>query len=215
MSQTPISGTAGGQPVDPAALLATPPSTAEPARLPTAGPAKKKPVLTLVLGAVVIAGLGFGGGLLTGRATAPESSSNNPGNFTMPSGASRGDFAGQGSGDGASAFPGGGDGLGSGGSGVATGTVTAADASGLTLQTEDGSAVTVTAGDDTTVTVSGTLSDVAVGDQVTVIGTEADDGSIAATSISEGSSLFGRGGGGFMPGGGSMPTGMDQPDSTE
>ncbi|MDR1825157.1 MAG: DUF5666 domain-containing protein [Bifidobacteriaceae bacterium] len=203
-------------PSDPASILATPPSTAGPA--PSGGSAagkKKKPVLTLVLGAVVVAGIGFGAGLWTGRATAPESTFDGSnfagGNFgggNMPTGGARpgqteSDGAGTGSGDAAGGFDV--SDLG----GYTQGTVTAADGDNLTITTDDGETVTVVTSGDTSITVDGSVADLAVGDTVTVMGTAADDGSITATTITEGSSLFGRGGGGFMPGGtgdGTMPS---------
>ncbi|MFY0406198.1 DUF5666 domain-containing protein [Solicola sp. PLA-1-18] len=96
----------------------------------------------------------------------------------------------------------GGSGGGPGGSGSMTsGTITAVDGDTVTLETTDGSTVTVTTDSDTTVTTSteGTVSDLAAGDTVQVQGEESD-GSVTATSISEGTGAMG---GGTPPGQGS------------
>jgi hypothetical protein len=166
-----------------------------------ATPAKsnKKPVLTWVLGGVVAVGVLFGGGFFLGRATAPDSGDFGPG---------RGNFAG-------GQFPGGGQASGraqeAGGFGFVNGEVTAIDGDTLTVTAEDGTATTVTTSDETTLThiTEGARADLAVGDTITVTGTSAESGDIAATSISEGD-LAGAGGFGQMRTGGGFPGGGAQ-----
>lgn len=82
------------------------------------------------------------------------------------------------------------------------GTITAVDDTGLTVATDDGD-VTVAVDDDTRVlaTTDGSLADVAVGDRLIVTGTEADDGTVAATRVAVGDDLAaGRRGGSGGPG---------------
>ncbi len=125
--------------------------------------------------------------------TPPTDQSGNP--VTPPSG---GQFPGQGQ-------------NGGGRGGFVRGQVTAVDGSTLTVTGQDGTTYTVTASSTTTVTKTktGSLSDLAVGDEVSVMGATGSDGTVAATRISEGA-LGGGFGGGQFPGGrgqgGTSPT---------
>jgi hypothetical protein len=130
----------------------------------------------------------------------------------------------------ANGFPPGGQGPGGFGGGTG-GTISEidADASTLVVKTSDGDSVEVTANDDTTIseTVEGSVDDLAVDDNVVVVGSAGDDGTIAADTIVAGGDggLLGRGGpggdgqrpqapeGGFpeggFPGGGTPPDRFD------
>jgi hypothetical protein len=139
----------------------------------------------------------------------------------------RDDDSGSGSGvatDGNAPGQGGGPG-GPGGFGGGTGgTITKIDPDALTLVVETGSGATVevTATDDTTVseTVEGSADDLAVGDDVLVVGSESGDGAIAAEQVVAGGDGMAFGGdrpdpgeGGFPagapPGDGELPEGFD------
>jgi len=136
---------------------------------------------------VVVAALGIGvvGGVLIGQNTA--SSPQAVGMGVRPDGAT-GDAP-------AGGLPGGGAG------GFTSGTVTAVDGSTVTLELDDGSTVTVTTTDDTAVTTTdeASVSDLAEGDSLTVVGETDDDGNVAATSINEGAAGFGGMGAGNRP----------------
>ncbi len=71
------------------------------------------------------------------------------------------------------------------GAGLLSGTVAAEDSGSITLDTRDGSSHVVLINPATTVqkSVSGTMSDVAVGSTVVVMGTTNSDGSVSATSV--------------------------------
>ncbi|GAB3607860.1 hypothetical protein GCM10027413_32690 [Conyzicola nivalis] len=150
-------------------------------------PAKKSAARFITPILVIVAALGIGifGGVLIGQNTA--SSSQAAGGMTRPDGATgeapTGGFAG-----------------GAGG-GFTSGTVIAVDGDTVTIETSDGSTVTVTTTDDTTVTTTedSSVSALAEGDSLTVVGEADDDGSVAATSISEGATGFGGGMGGGTP----------------
>lgn len=155
-------------------------------------PPKKKSTarfVTPVLVIVATLGVGVVGGVLIGQNTAATSQAAGMG--ARPGGDSA-------SGDApAGGFPGG---------GLTSGTVTAIDGDSVTLELDDGSTVTVTTSGDTTVTTTdeASVSDLAEGDSLTVVGETDDDGNVAATSITEGATGFGAGmGGGTPPSGGS------------
>ena len=122
--------------------------------------------MLLVLGVLVAAG--FVGGLLLGRATAPESTA-------LP-----GNFPGGGTGATGGNFPG--------GAGFTAGTIQRIDGDTIYVETVDGQTVEVrTSGDtDVQVTSEGSVDDLAEGETVIVQGDQQDDGSLDATSISEG-----------------------------
>ena len=142
-------------------------------------------LVTPILVIVAVLGVGLVGGVLIGQNTAGSSQA---GGMTRPDGASggapSGDFAG-----------------GSAGGGFTAGTVTAVDGDTVTLELDDGSTVTVTTTDDTTVTTTtdASVSDLAEGDSLTVMGEADDDGNVSATSISEGATGFDGGMGGGTP----------------
>jgi hypothetical protein len=128
--------------------------------------------MLLVLGVVVA--VGFVGGLLLGRATAPEDTAL-PASF--PGG---GNFPGGGTGATGGNFPG--------GAGFTAGTIQRIDGDTIYVETVDGQTVEVrTSGDtDVQVTSEGSVNDLAEGETVIVQGDQQDDGSLEATSISEG-----------------------------
>jgi hypothetical protein len=136
----------------------------------------KRPVLTLVLGGVVIAAAGFGGGVLVGRANAPETLMTfEPGQMGQGQFRQGMGLAEQGNGDAGDANrPG----------GLTQGTIKSIDGDTMTVETEDGD-VKVALGDDTQVTLSGQASDLEEGDQVTVMGAESEEG-IDAMTVTEG-----------------------------
>ena len=142
-------------------------------------------LVTPILVIVAVLGVGLVGGVLIGQNTAGSSQA---GGMTRPDGASggapSGDFAGGGA-----------------GGGFTAGTVTSVDGDTVTLELDDGSTVTVTTTDDTTVTTTtdASVSDLAEGDSLTVMGEADDDGNVSATAISEGTAGFGGGMGGGTP----------------
>jgi hypothetical protein len=75
------------------------------------------------------------------------------------------------------------------------GTIASIDGNTMTVTLADGTTTTITTTTDTTVTTTadGTVSDLATGDTVTVAGSAGSDGTVAATSISEGTTGFGGG----------------------
>ena len=85
--------------------------------------------------------------------------------------------------------------------GMTVGTLTAVDGNTLTITGQDGSTTTVTVPDTATVTASSEvpLTDLTVGENVIVQGEAGDDGTVTASSVSQGGGGFP--GGGF-PGGG-------------
>jgi hypothetical protein len=89
--------------------------------------------------------------------------------------------------------PGGG---GPGAGGFTTGTIASTDGDSFTVTTDDGETVTVTLSSDSTVLLVRELSvdDLAVDDEVTVVGEAADD-AVTATSVRRGDAGFGFGGG--------------------
>ena len=136
---------------------------------------KKKPTrfITPVLVLVAVLAVGLIGGVLIGKNTATSAS---PGGFDRSA---------------MGAAPTGGGGMG----GFTSGTIVSVDGSTITLELEDGSSVTVSTADDTTVTTTqdAAVSDLAEGDEITVVGDADDDGNVAATTISEGARGFGGG----------------------
>ncbi|HEY0260865.1 MAG TPA: DUF5666 domain-containing protein [Lacisediminihabitans sp.] len=157
----------------------------------TTEPTKKRGArrwITPVLGLVAAIAIGLFGGILIGH----------NGSSTSQTAAGRG-FSGGAEGG----FPGGAEGGGTGaGGGLTAGTVQSVDGDTITLKLTDGSTVKVTTTSDTAVTKTedGTVSDLAKGDTVAVRGTTGSDGTVAATTVTEGALT-----GGF--GGGTPPTG--------
>ena len=156
----------------------------------TTTPKKKSAARFVTPVLVIVAALGIGvvGGVLIGQNTASTSQAAGMGN--RPDGAT-GDA------------PTGTDGGGFGGGGFTSGTVTAIDGDTVTLELDDGTTVTITTTDDTTVTTTdeASVSDLAEGDSLTVMGEADDDGNVAATSITEGATGIGGGMGGGAPAG--------------
>lgn len=169
---------------------------------PTRATAPKKSAtrfITPVLALVVALGVGIFGGVLIGQNTAKSSTSaqggfGNRGNFGGGTGTTEG---------------GTGTGGGFGGGNFTSGTVVSNDNGTLTIKTSDGSTVTVKTTDTTTVTKSSesSVSDLAAGETVTVVGSTTD-GSVTATRITEGDTTTG----GF-PGGGAGGQGGQAPGS--
>lgn len=145
---------------------------------------RRKPGLTVVLGGIVAAGALFAGGLLVGHSTgASTTTSQAAGAFGAPGDRPSGD----------SGFGGGA------GGGFTSGEITAIDGSTVTIKASDGSTVTVSTTDGTTVTTTtdASVSDLGVGDTVTVIGSTDSSGTVTAQAITEGTAGVG---GGQMPG---------------
>lgn len=145
---------------------------------------RRKPTLTAVLGSVVAAGALFAGGLLVGHSTGASTTTNQAvGAFGAPGERASGD----------SGFGGGA------GGGFTSGEITAIDGSTVTIKASDGSTVTVSTTDGTTVrtTTDASVSDLGVGDTVTVIGSTDSSGTVTAQAITEGATGIG---GGLIPG---------------
>jgi myosin-like protein len=164
-------------------ILGTPPKTNE-LDAALARPARRgrsfSSTMLLVLG--VLVAVGFVGGLLLGRATAPDASAlpaGFPDGANLPGGATGADGA----------FPSG---------GFTAGTIRSVDGDTLTIETVDGQTVEVrtSGGTDVQVTSKGSVDELAEGDTVVVQGKEQNDGSLDATNITEG----GLGSGGGFPG---------------
>lgn len=142
---------------------------------PTTRPAKKATrFITPALALVAVLAIGLIGGVLIGKntattATGPGGGFDRTAMGDAPAGGGMGDFT--------------------------SGTIVSVDGSTITLELEDGSSVTVSTADDTTVTQTqdATVSDLAEGDEITVVGAADDDGNVSATSISEGARGFGGG----------------------
>lgn len=159
----------------------------------------KKVTIAVMVTAIIFGALGFGGGVLTTRATGAAGA----GRFTgqgIAGGATR-DFVGP---DGAA-----GRGQRMGGGGVAVGKITEKDDKSFTVKMPDGSSKVVYYSSTTTFdTVSeGSASDLSVDTTVTAMGTATDSGDITAQRVTIGGSGFGgmmRFGG---PGGQGVPGG--------
>jgi hypothetical protein len=138
--------------------------------------------ITPALAVVAAIAVGLVGGVLIGKNTA------NSARAGGPNGAA-GAFAGANGTAGGAA-----------GGGFTSGTIVSVKDGKLVIKTSDGTEKTVTTGDSTTVTATSDadLSDLKKGDTVRVVGSTGDDGSVTATSISEGDTGFGGGG---APGG--------------
>jgi len=128
----------------------------------------KKILIKIIVVAVIAAGAGFYGGMKYGESTATQTSANLIANF-------RGQQAGVGSAS---------RGMGQNG-GFAGGQIIAKDATSITVKLQDGSSKIVFVSGSTPVmkSVQGSLSDLAVGENVTVVGTTNSDGSITAQSV--------------------------------
>jgi len=125
----------------------------------------QKQIVTGVVALVVGLGVGYWGASALTPAKAPgagayEGRTGASGTFTRPGGTA-------------------------GAGGLLSGTVAAEDSGSITLDTRDGSSHVILISPATTVqkSVSGSLSDVATGSTVVVMGTTNSDGSVSATSI--------------------------------
>ncbi|MFG2972452.1 DUF5666 domain-containing protein [Streptomyces sp. NPDC048331] len=148
------------------------------------GPGK----LTLALGAAILVVCGIAGGIAIEKAMAPEQTARSQAGTRA---AGTGETAGQrGSGEGGRA--------GSGGGGAVIGTVERIEGGTVYVKTGDGQTVKVKTTGDTRVQVTkeGSAEDLASGQTVAVSGERAEDGSLSATVISQGTSPRGSGRGG-------------------
>jgi hypothetical protein len=138
---------------------------------------------TLALVVALVAVAAFGGGVFFQRSTGAAATTSS----------TAGGPAGQGFGDG-------------GGGGFVSGEITKVSGTTLTVTQPDGSQVEVTTTDSTDVKVSsdGSLSDLKPGDSILVQGEQGSNGSVAATSVTEGLTGAGFRGGG--PGRGPRPS---------
>ncbi len=186
---------AGQSPED---ILAEPPDARDIAAELSAPPRRKLPWLTLILAAGVIAAGSFWGGAMVQKNSGSSTSS------TAAAFASRlkaGGAGGTAGGFGGFSRSGGtGTGTGSGsaaGSGSTTGTVKLIDGSTIYVTDSSGNIVKVTTGSSTSVSIasSGTVSQLQPGQTVTVRGATDSSGDLAATSVTEGASAAGSGGG--------------------
>lgn len=136
--------------------------------------------ITPALAVVAAIAVGLVGGVLIGKNTASSARAGGP------NGAA-GAFAGVNGGGAAGGFT--------------SGTIVSVKDGKLVIKTSDGTEKTVTTGDSTTVTATSDadLSDLKKGDTVRVVGSTGDDGSVTATSISEGDTGFGGGAPGSAP----------------
>ena len=151
-------------------------------------PKKKSPArfITPALALVAAVGIGIFGGVLIGQNTASSATASGQGGFAGgPGGATDG-----------TAPTGGGQ-----GGGFTSGSVVSVDGDTVVIESSDGTQVTITTSTDTSVTTTeeSSVSELAEGDTVTVIGETDDDGNVTATSISEGETGFGGGGMGGTP----------------
>jgi hypothetical protein len=163
----------------------------------TRRPRAKLPSLTLILGVIVVASVGFLGGALVGKHYGSSSSGNLAAAFSRLAGARASATASAGAGAG-TGFAGRGGGL-FGGGNATIGTIKLVDGHTVYVQTTEGDIVQVATSAGTKVTVSSTVpvKDLQPGETVIVEGSKNSSGAIAATSISQTSLGGGFGGGGF------------------
>jgi hypothetical protein len=130
----------------------------------------KKQIVPIIIAAVVVGALGFAGGVQYGKAVAPQGGSAQVG--AAPGGQGTGRTGGMTRRGGA-------------GSGFAGGQIISKNDTSITLQSPDGSSLIVFISTSTPVTksVQGSLSDLTVGEQVSVTGSTNSDGSIVAQSV--------------------------------
>ncbi len=173
-------------------LLASPPDDRDLSEDLNQSARRGTPRATLLLAGVALLAVGFVGGVLVHK------SLGTPATGTRFPGTGQGQGGGRG-------FPGAAAG------GATFGTVKQVDGSTVTIETPDGQTkkVTTTGGTEIRVLKEGTVGDLATGTQITVTGTERDDGTIEATAITSGLRGFGRGpaGGGANGGSGAAQAG--------
>jgi hypothetical protein len=127
--------------------------------------------ITMTVVAVILIAGSFYGGMKYGETRRVSIFANRGGNFAATAGGAgeaRGGFAGAGRGGGAVA-----------------GEIISQDATGITVKAQDGSSKIVLIGGSATISkqAEGSISDLAVGKTVTVVGTANSDGSITAESV--------------------------------
>ncbi|MFC1403091.1 MULTISPECIES: hypothetical protein [Streptacidiphilus] len=176
----------GGE--DPEAILAEPPDTRDISAELAEPPRRKLPLLSMLLFAGMIAGLGFAGGAYYEKQN-PSSTSTAGAGFAR-TGAAPGGFSAEGGAGGGfgGGAPGGTGGTGTGSSTSSTsGTVKLVDGSTVYLTTSSGSVIKVTTKSSTKVTTTktGKTTDLTPGQTVTVEGTTDSSGSVAATTVTE------------------------------
>lgn len=181
--------------LSPEEILAEPPDARDIAAELAAPPRRKLPWLTLALCGGVIAALSFAGGALVEKNNAPATGGARNAAAGGFAGFTRGGTAGAGAGTGTGT--GTGRTGGTAGGGATIGTVKLVDGSTVYLTDTSGNVVKVTTGKSTTVSVTknGKLSDLQPGQTVTVRGSTDSSGDLAATTVTEGGSPFGAGGG--------------------
>lgn len=173
---------------------------------------------TWALLTLIVLAVGFVGGALTQRTWGTSSSSRSglpdfstmtgqlPGSFGT--GSTTTDGSGSTSTDGSGSTAAGGQDSGRGGfggfpgGGATFGTIASVDGDTLTITDASGKTVTIKVPSSATVTANTevSLADLAVGDTVVVRGETADDGTVTATTVTEGSGGFPGGFGGGQPG---------------
>ena len=173
-----------------------------------APPRRRLPALTLALGAGVFATVGF----LAGVEVQKDSAEDGGSRASAPNGAqgaaqyggraAGGAGAPGGTGQGTGAQPGTGTGTGP-AAGVTSGTVKVVDGSFIYVSDSSGNIVKVKtdAGTKIQVTQDGKAVDLTPGDTVVVRGATGEDGSVTATTVTEGTAGAGRTGTGGAPGG--------------
>jgi hypothetical protein len=136
-----------------------------------AGPKAGRSKSTVILAAVVLAAVGFIGGLFVGKNAGDDQQQ-----LSLPGGGQNRPGFVSGAGPGA---------------GFALGTIKSIDGDTITLETANGDTVTVHVGSDTKVqvTTDGSVSDLGTGDTVAVSGAQ-NGGSIDADSITEGGAVL-------------------------
>jgi hypothetical protein len=126
--------------------------------------------ITMTVVAVILIAGSFYGGMKYGETRRVSIFANRGGNFAATAGGAgeaRGGFAGAGRG------------------GAFAGEIISQDSSGITVKAQDGSSKIVLIGGSATISkqAEGSISDLAVGKTVTVVGTSNSDGSITAQSV--------------------------------
>lgn len=171
-------------------VLSRPPNARDVTDELTAPPRRRLPALTLVLGAGVFATVGFLAGVEVQKDDAGKGAGGQ--SFGGAQAASqyggRGAGAPAGTGQGAGAQPGTGTGASS-AAGVTTGTVKVVDGSFIYVSDSSGTIIKVKtdAGTKIQVTQDGKALDLTPGDTVVVRGATGEDGSVTATTVTEGS----------------------------
>jgi hypothetical protein len=155
----------------------------------TITPAPKRSALrwiTPVLGGLALLVIGLFGGILIGQHTAGARDGFASGAFGQDFRPGQGGFSG-------APGPNSGQGGAANRAGFTTGTISSIDGDSLVVELADGTKVTITTSDATTVatTQEGTLGDLSVGDRISVVGQKKGD-DVVARSITEGGLLGNR-----------------------